>query len=298
MSRDARYYADAFSDIRTLPSLRLHRADGARVAALSGSGPSPLAGLDLQFPELTTVPASDGFQMPAQFLKPKDFSPGRKYPVVLFVYGGPNAPTVMDGWQQDTLYNQLLTRAGYVLVQVDNRAASGISKTLENTILLRSGEPESADLVDAVKWLKTQPWVDADRVGVWGWSGGGTMTLNLMTRSAEFKAGVAIAAVTDWRYYDTKWAESYMKTPQDNPDGRPAKTSLVEARRVLCTAGSMLVFGSYDDNVHPQNSLAFIDALIAAGKPYQSLVYPMPAEDDAAQQHLFEAMLAFWKREL
>ena len=299
MSRDARYYADAFSDIRTLPSLRLHRADGTRVAALSGSGPSPLAGLELQFPELTTVPASDGFQMPAQFLKPKDFSPGRRYPVVLFVYGGPNAPTVINGWQQYTLYNQILTRAGYVVVQVDNRAASGISKTLENTILLRSGEPESADLVDAVKWLKTQPWVDAGRVGVWGWSGGGTMTLNLMTRSTEFKAGVAIAAVTDWRYYDTKWAESYMKTPQDNPDGYE-RTSLV--KRAGSLHGSlMLVFGSYDDNVHPQNSLAFIDALIAAGKPYQSLVYPMRKhgiEDDAAQQHLFEAMLAFWKREL
>ena len=188
--------------------------------------------------------------------------------MVLFVYGGPNAPTVINGWQQYTLYNQILTRAGYVVVQVDNRAASGISKTLENTILLRSGEPESADLVDAVKWLKTQPWVDAGRVGVWGWSGGGTMTLNLMTRSTEFKAGVAIAAVTDWRYYDTKWAEAYMKTPQDNPDGYE-RTSLV--KRAGSLHGSlMLVFGSYDDNVHPQNSLAFIDALIAAGKPYQS----------------------------
>ena len=120
-----------------------------------------------------------------------------------------------------------------------------------------------------------------------------------MTRSTEFKAGVAIAAVTDWRYYDTKWAESYMKTPQDNPDGYE-RTSLV--KRAGSLHGSlMLVFGSYDDNVHPQNSLAFIDALIAARKPYQSLVYPMRKhgiEDDAAQQHLFEAMLAFWKREL
>ena len=121
--------------------------------------------------------------MPAQFLKPKNFSVSRKYPVVLYVYGGPNAPTVTNSWQQYTLYNQLLAEAGYVVVQVDNRAATGISKRLENTILQRSGEPESADLIDAVRWLKTQAWVDANRVGVWGWSGGGTMTLNLMTRS-------------------------------------------------------------------------------------------------------------------
>ncbi len=299
MSPDARYYADAFSDIRTPPALRLQRADGTRVAELSPPcAPAP-AGIDVQFPELTTVPASDGFGMPAQFLKPKNFSVSRKYPVVLYVYGGPNAPTVTNGWQQYTLYNQLLAEAGYVVVQVDNRAATGISKRLENTILQRSGEPESADLVDAVRWLKTQAWVDANRVGVWGWSGGGTMTLNLMTRSTEFKAGVAIAPVTDWRYYDTKWAEAFMKRPQDNPEGYE-RTSIV--KRAASLHGTlMLVFGSYDDNVHPQNSLAFIDALITAAKPFQSLVYPMRKhgiEDDPAQRNLFGAMLAFWRREL
>jgi dipeptidyl-peptidase-4 len=150
-----------------------------------------------------------------------------------------------------------------------------------------------------VRWLKSQPWVDASRVGVWGWSGGGTMTLNLMTRSTEFKAGIAIAAVTDWRYYDTKWAESYMKTPGENPDGYE-RTSLVK-RAGFLHGTLMLVFGTYDDNVHPQNSLAFIDALIAAGKPYQALIYPMRKhgiEDEPAQRHLFESMLAFWKREL
>jgi dipeptidyl-peptidase-4 len=206
---------------------------------------------------------------------------------------------VINAWQRYTLYGQLLTRAGYVVAQVDNRAATGIGKRLENTILQQSGQPESADLVDAVKWLKAQRWVDPDRVGVWGWSGGGTMTLNLMTRSTEFKAGVAVAAVTDWRFYDTKWAEAYMKTPQDNREGYE-QTSLV--KRAGSLHGTlMLVFGTYDDNVHPQNSLAFIDALITAGKPYQLLVYPMRKHDigdDAAQRHLFDAMLAFWKREL
>jgi dipeptidyl-peptidase-4 len=299
MSPDACSYFDAFSDIRTLPSLSLHRADGTRVARLSTPRTSVLERFDVQFPELTQIPTSDGFLMPAQFLKPKDFTPARRYSVVLFVYGGPNAPTVINGWQNNTLYGQLLTRAGYVVMQVDNRAAAGISKRLENTILLRSGEPESADIVDAVKWLKTQPWVDADRVGVWGWSGGGTMTLNVMTRSTEFKAGIAVAAVTDWHYYDTKWAESYMKTPQENPEGYE-RTSLVKRAGSLHGA-LMLVFGTYDDNVHPQNSLAFIDALIAAGKPYHLLVYPMRKHDigdAAAQVHLYGAMLAFWRGQL
>src|SRR5205823_7593831 len=172
---------------------------------------------------------------------------------------------------------QLLLQAGYIVVNVDNRSAAGISKRLEDTVYRRSGEPESADLVDAARWLKTQPYVDGSRVGVWGWSGGATMTLNLMTRSTEFKAGISVAPVTDWRYYDSKWAEAFLQTPAENPDGY-ARTSLVKRAGDL-HGRLLLVHGTYDDNVHPQNTQAFIDALIKYGKMFDMMIYPMRKHD-------------------
>ncbi len=299
MSPDARYYFDDYSDIRTPPALRLHRADGELIATLARPRTDLLSSFDMRYPELLTIPARDGFKMPAQILKPKDFAAGRRYPVIVYIYGGPSAPVVSNAWQFYHLYSQLLIKEGFIVAQVDNRCATAISKRLENTILHRSGEPEAADIVDAVKWLRTQPYVDADRVGIWGWSGGGNMTLNAMTRSSEFKAGIAVAAVTDWHYYDTRWAEAYMKRPADNPEGYE-QTSLVKRAKDL-HGRLMLVFGTYDDNVHPQNSLAFMDALIANGTLFDLMVYPMrkhPISDDPAQIHLFKTMIEFWKRTL
>jgi dipeptidyl-peptidase-4 len=237
--------------------------------------------------------------MPAQLLKPRTLEPGRKCPVILYVYGGPSAPSVANSWRRDLLFEQLLLQEGFAVMRVDNRAATAISKRLENTILRRSGEPETADLLDAVRWLKEQPWADPGRIGVWGWSGGGTMTLNLMTRSKEFKAGISVAPVTDWRYYDTKWAEAFMKSPLENPDGYE-RTSLVKRAGEL-HGRLLLIHGTYDDNVHPQNAQAFLDALIAAGKPVEAMIYPMRKhgiDDPSATVHIYKAMLEFWKRAL
>jgi dipeptidyl-peptidase-4 len=186
-----------------------------------------------------------------------------------------------------------------VLLTVDNRAATGISKKLENTIANGAAEPETADLLDAVRWLKRQPWVDPARVGVWGWSGGGSMTLSLMTRSKEFKAGISGAPVTDWRYYDAKWAEALVGMPSENPEGY-ARASLVKRAGEL-HGQLLLVHGTYDDNVHPQNTQAFADALIQSGKLFEQMNYPMRKHgfaDRAAQMHLQRTMLDFWKRRL
>lgn len=299
MSPDTRYFLDRASDVRTLPSLRLHASDGSPARELAAARPQLLAPYDLQFPEMLAIPAADGFQMPAEILKPKNFRAGQKYPVVMFVYGGASAPQVADAWQGDTLWNQLLLDAGYVVVKVDNRSATGISKELENTILKRLGEAETPDLVAAARWLKKQSWVDPARVGVWGWSYGGFMTLNLMTRSQEFKAGISVAPVVDWRYYDTKWTEGAMRTPQENPQGYES-TSLIPLAKQL-HGRLLIVYGTYDDNVHPYNEMAFIDALIGAGKKFDMMAYPMRKHgisDDAAQRHLYSLMLDFWKANL
>jgi len=299
MSPDGRSYLDRYSDIRTLPALRLHAADGGTPRILAGPRPELLAQFDVQFPELTTIPADDGFAMPAQILKPKNFQAARKYPVIVYVYGGVSAPQVSNAYQGDTLWYQLLLDAGYVVVKVDNRSATGISKTLENTVLKRLGEAEAPDLISAARWLKKQPWVDAERVGVWGWSNGGWMTLNLMTRSREFKAGISVAPVVDWRYYDSKWTEGPMRTPQENPDGY-ANASLMPRAKDL-HGRVLIVYGTYDDNVHPYNEGAFINALIAAGKKFDMMAYPMRKHGiDAlpATLHLYQLMIDFWKANL
>jgi dipeptidyl-peptidase-4 len=299
MSPDTRYFLDRFSSARTLPVMAVHHTDGPRATELARARSDLLSRLPVQFPELSTIPAADGFAMPAAILKPSGFDAARKHAVILYVYGGPSAPTVSNAWDNDLLFDQLLLQAGFVVVRVDNRSATGMSKRLENVILKASGEPETDDLVAAVRWLKAQPWVDPSRVGVWGWSGGGTMTLNLMTRSTEFKAGIAVAAVTDWHYYDSKWAEAFMKRPEDNPEGYE-RTSLVKRAGQL-HGHLLLVHGTYDDNVHPQNAFAFIDALVAADKPFEVMMYPMRKhgiDDDAATVHLYKHMLAFWRRAL
>jgi dipeptidyl-peptidase-4 len=299
MSPDARYFIDRYSDIRTLPSLRLHVSDGSFIQALAAPRSQLLAPYEVQFPELFTIPADDGFAMPAEVLKPKNFRADRKFPVVMFIYGGAAAPQVTNSWQGDTLWNQLLLDAGYVVVKVDNRSATGISKELENTVLKRLGEAETPDLVAAARWLKKQSWVDPERVGVWGWSYGGFMTLNLLTRSQEFKAGISVAPVVDWRYYDTKWTEGAMRTPQENPKGYES-SSLVPLAKQL-HGRLLIVYGTYDDNVHPYNEMAFIDALIASGKKFEMMAYPMRKHgiaDEAATLHLYRLMLDFWKDNL
>jgi dipeptidyl-peptidase-4 len=298
MSSNAHYYFDAYSNIRTLPALRLHAADGQVKAILAAPRPGLLPP-GLEYPQLMTIPAVDGFPMPAQVLKPKGFDPTRRYPVILHVYGGPSAPTVIDQWQNETLFENLLASKGYVAVAIDNRVATGISKTLENTLAVDPGAGESGDLIAGIRWLKAQPWVDGSRVGVWGWSGGGTITLNLMTRSKEFKAGIAGAPVTDWRFYDSKWGESFLQLPQNNPSGYDNASLIPRARDLH--GSLLLIYGTYDDNVHPQNEEAFMNALIAAGKPYRVVLFPMRKHgflDTPALIERYNAMLAFWEQNL
>lgn len=299
-SQDARYYFDRYSNVSTLPCLALYESSGRQLGLIAEPHPERLAKYDVRYPELLTIPARDGFPMPAELLKPKDFDSAKKYPLILDVYGGPSAPTVANAWSSSILFDQILLDKGYLVMRVDNRSATAISKRLENIILKDGyGSKELSDLVDAVKWLKEQSFVDPGRIGIWGWSGGGTFTLLAMTHSKEFKAGIAVAAVTDWRYYDSKWAEAFMKRPQDNPKGYE-KTSLVKQAKNL-HGRLLLVHGTYDDNVHPQNAWSFIDELIAAGKMFDLMIYPMRQHgisDDPAQMHLYKTMLEFWIKNL
>lgn len=299
-SPDAKYYLDTYSNIKTPPVLSLYKSNGKLVKQIAGYDADKLAALDLQRPEQFTIPARDGFPLTAEIMKPKDFDPNKKYPLIIYVYGGPSAPQVLNKWRGSIYYDQVLLDNGFLVALIDPRISAAISKKLENLIDRNfGGEVELNDLVDGVKWFKKQAYIDSSRVGVWGWSGGGTFTLNAMTHSQEFKAGIAVAAVTDWHFYDSKFAESVMKTPEVNPVGYD-KTSLVKSAKTL-HGRLMIVHGTYDDNVHIQNAYAFMDELIKANIMFDLMVYPMRQHgisDRPAQIHLYNRMLEFWKKNL
>ena len=300
-SPNGEYYFDKFSDSSTPPMLSLHSISGEVVKIIDKPKLDLIIDMELQTPELFTIPTSDGFPMPAQILKPADFDETKEYPLIYHVYGGPSAPTVFDSWQGSSLlYDNILLRNGYLVVRFDHRSATAISKTLENRVhLMISGPIEMEDIVDGIRWLKSKDFVDPKRVGIWGWSGGGSFTLNAMTNTPEFKAGISGAPVTDWHYYDTKWGEFAMKRPQDNPEGYE-KTSFVKSAKNL-KGRLLLIHGTYDDNVHPQNSWHFIDELIKHDIMFDMMFYPMRMhgfKDKPAQIHRQKKMIEFWKNYL
>ncbi len=299
-SPDNQYYTDRFSYSAILPALALHKNDGTRVEWLAESRTADLQKYPLSFPEYFTIPARDSFPMPALIYKPAGFDPNKKYPLIFYVYGGPSAPAVSRGWDRYIWYNQLLLNEGYLVTVVDNRSATGISKALAATVLKKqASDGELNDLLDAVAWYKKQSWIDSSRIGIWGASGGGTFTLLGMTRSDAFKAGIAVAAVTDWNYYDTKYAERTMKTPTENPDGY-RYTSLLQYAKNL-HGRLMIIHGTYDDNVHPQQIWLFIDELIKVNKTFDSMFYPMRkhgVSDPPGRKHYYKTMIEFWKKNL
>jgi dipeptidyl-peptidase-4 len=304
-SPNRNFYLDTYSSASIPPRLALCRSDGTELRTVSASPSDRIASFAMQYPSFFTIPATDGFPLPAQISKPKDFDPGNKYPVIVFVYGGPGSASVKNkwnanDWSETIFFDQALLANGFLVLSVDNRSSATIGKKYEKSIRGQMyGDVELHDLEASVRWLKAQPFVDPTRVGIWGWSGGGMYTLLALTHTKEFKAGIAIAPVSDWHYYDSKWTELWMKRPEDNSEGY-LKTSLVKKAADL-HGRLLLVHGTYDDNVHPQNSQAFMNELIKADIPFDFMVYPMrkhTIDDSPAKIHLYETMIDFWRRHL
>lgn len=297
MAPGATRYLDNHSSFVSPPVLTLRDGDGKLIRQI-GETPKPVK-VSASDHRVLKIPARDGFPMPATLLMPARFDASKKYPLVIYCYGGPSAPSVINEYE-GIGWSHILAEHGFAVLVFDNRTATSISKKLEVLPFKEyMSTVELNDLVDAARWAKAQPFVDPARVGVWGWSNGGTYVLLGMTRSTEFKAGIAVAAVSDGSIYDSKWTEGMMKTPQTNPEGFAA-TDLT--KRAAGLSGKLLmVHGTYDDNVHPQQFWRMVDALVEARKPFEMMVYPMRMHgisDDAAQRHLYKAMLEFWKRNL
>ncbi|OYT72529.1 MAG: hypothetical protein CFK52_04855 [Chloracidobacterium sp. CP2_5A] len=299
---DCTAYFDTSSAAATPPQISLRRADGSllRVVADNAEARALAAEYGVTPPEFRQVKTRDGFQMEAMLLRPPDFDPRKKYAVWCYAYSGPGAQSVVDRWGgQRMLWHQLLAQRGYLVWVCDNRSASGKGMRSMAAVYGRLGELELRDLEDGVAYLKTLPFVDGDRIGLWGWSYGGYMTAYALTHSAAFKCGIAGAPVTDWRNYDSIYTERYMKLPQDNPEGYERSSVVSAAERLR--GPLLLIHGLMDDNVHPRNSVQLIDALQKADRPFEFLAYPQSRHGVVTPyrvKHLYGRMLAFIERHL
>ena len=294
-------YVDSWSDLTTPPELRAHRNDGSEIRSLDDANPvDVLAEFRLSRPERLQVATSDGFEMEALLIKPPDFDPTRRYPVFQATYAGPHAPRVRDAWGGSrALFWQLLAQQGVVVWLCDNRSASGKSARSTWANYKSFGESELSDIEDCLSWLKQQPWVDADRIGIGGWSFGGFMVTYALTHSESFAMGIAGGSVTDWRNYDSIYTERYMLKPQNNPDGYEQSGPRHSAANLH--GKLLLIHGALDDNVHPQNTMQFAHELQKAGKPFRLMLYPKShhgVRDEALVFHLRQMMLDFVRETL
>ncbi len=291
-------YVDVWSDVTTPPQVRLHRADGSELRVIDANPVRTIAEYQVSKPEFVKVAARDGFVMDGLLIKPPDFDPSLRYPVYQFTYAGPGAAQVRNQWGgTQYMFHQLLAQNGIVVWILDNRSASGQGAESQWPVYGRLGERELEDLEDGIAWLTRQPYVDASRILLSGWSYGGFMTAYALTHSTSWSAGIVGAPVTDWRDYDTIYTERYMKTPQNNPDGYRRTAPRFAADRLH--GRMLLVHGTIDDNVHFQNSLQFAHELQRAGKPFEAMFYPRSrhaVSDPRLNTHLRQLMLDFVMR--
>ena len=288
-------FVDYWSDVITPPQMRLHDADGRETRVIDENKVEALKDYDLTPPDFQLVRTRDGFMLETMMIKPPGFDPSRKYPVMSYTYSGPHHPQVANAWGGEKyMWHQMLAQMGYVVWICDNRSATG--KGAESTwpAYRNLGELELRDLEDGITWLKAQPFVDPDRIGLWGWSYGGFMTAYALTHSPTFKLGIVGAPVTDWRNYDSIYTERYMATPQNNPGGYE-KGSIVKAAPNL-NGKLLLIHGSTDDNVHLQNTIQFAYELQKAGKQFSLMIYPRTRHsvtEPALLKHLRQLMTDF-----
>ena len=293
------FILDTFSTVARPPEMQVLAGDGRVLRTVQPVQAPLLDGFTLGTTEFFTVRGGDGTTLHASLLKPAGFDAARKYPVVVYVYGGPHAQVVRDAWgKQIGLFHQVLAARGFLVFSLDNRGSAARGRTFERVLLGRFGKIELEDQLAGVAFLKTLPYVDASRIGIWGWSYGGFMTCYALTNApGVFAAGAAVAPVTDWRLYDSIYTERYLGLPGQN-EGGYAESSPVNRAGDLRGA-LLLVHGTGDDNVHWGNTLEFVDRLYKAGKPYDLQLYPNKTHSilgPEARAHLFRRIAAHFER--
>jgi dipeptidyl-peptidase-4 len=273
-----------YSSATTPPKTIVREASGALVGVLDDAR-DRWGGYTLGSIEMGSFRGSDGTLFYTRLVKPVPFDPVKKYPAIVFVYGGPHAQEVQDRWSTASGLDQYLASKGFLVWTMDNRGSWGRGHAFETPLLKNMGAQELKDQLEGVAELRKKPFVDAARLGIWGWSYGGYLTLYAVTHTdGMFKCALAGAPVTDWKLYDSIYTERYMKRPRDNPEGYRASSPL-EAAKNLSTK-LLVMHGTSDDNVHMQNSIAFLDELMKARKDF--VFVPLPRQQHGPRR---EALL-------
>jgi dipeptidyl-peptidase-4 len=260
-----------------------------------------VAGLRLGATEFRPIDIGEGIKLNAWFIKPPNFDSTSHYPVLFFVYGGPGSQTVTDAWGgQNYLWYQMLAQRGYIVASVDNRGTGARGRAWRKIIYKQMGVVETRDQAAAARVIGRLPYVDSTRIGIWGWSYGGFMSLNVITQAPDvYRMAIAVAPVTHWKYYDTIYTERYMGLPQENAAGYDKGSPLTYAKNLR--GRLLIVHGSGDDNVHYQNTEKMADALIAANRPFSLMVYPNRTHSitgGTTRQHLFTLLTKFVEENL
>ena len=294
-SKGFKYYISEFSNATTPTIYTLHERSGKLIRTLEDNQAltDPLKTWQFCPKEFLQFTTPDGISLNAWMIKPHDFNPAKKYPVLMTQYSGPNSQQVLNefslGWEQ------VLAANGYIVFCCDGRGTGARGEAFRKVTYLQIGKYELTDQLNAANYLKSLPYVDADRVGIWGWSFGGFMVLNCLTQgNGTFKAGIAVAPVTNWRYYDNIYTERFMRTPQENAAGYDDNSPITHAADLQ--GNLLLIHGSADDNVHWQNSAEMCEALVQAGKQFDYFVYTNRNHSiygGNTRKHLYNKMLRF-----
>jgi len=296
-SKNGKYYINSFTNISTPRITSVHDATGKELRVLVDNAKlkASLSGLNLPKKEFITVKAADGRDLNAYIMKPADFNASRKYPLVMVQYSGPNSQEVRDSYGID--WTDYLTTQGFIVAAVDGRGTGARGEEFRKCTYMNLGIYESDDQIAAAKYFATLPYIDGSKMAIWGWSYGGYNVLMSMSRgNGTFKAGVAIAPVTDWKFYDTVYAERFMRTPQQNAMGYEAGSPIKLANKL--EGNLLLVHGSADDNVHFQNTMDYAGALVNANKQFDMFVFTDKDHSiggAANRAYLYEKVIKFLK---
>ena len=278
-SKNFAYYINTYSSKDTPTLITLNNNKGKEMATLMDNAElkSKVANLNMPTKEFFTFKTPDGVELNGWMMKPAHFDPNKKYPVIMHQYSGPGSQQVLDRWGIGSfgdggMFEAYMCDKGYIMVCVDGRGTGGRGAAFEKCTYLFLGVKESKDQTAAAHYLSTLPYIDGTRIGIWGWSFGGYNTLMSMSEgSGAFKAGVAIAAPTDWRFYDSVYTERFMRTPKENGEGYDAGSPIKQAAKLQ--GKLLLIHGTADDNVHFQNCAEYSEALVQANKQFDMQVY-------------------------
>lgn len=297
-SRGFRYFISYFSNVRTPNRVTLHRSDGRLVRTLEDNAALRAKLDELQVPvkEFFRFATSEGVELNGYMVRPNGFVSSRRYPVLMTQYSGPGSQQAADRWTIG--WEDVLVQQGYIVACVDGRGTGFRGEEFKKCTYGELGKYETVDQIEAARYLASLPYVDPDRIGIYGWSYGGFMALNCILKGNDvFRAAIAVAPVTSWRFYDTIYTEIYNGLPQDNPSGYDDNSPIHFADRLK---GKLLIaHGTGDDNVHIQNTYEMITKLVEYDKPFELYVYPDRNHGmGPSRHHLMERCIEFVQRNL